>query len=328
KLKFQDVFIEPRVIHGLRYPWGWSWHYLDAAYAPRITGLILDGNTFKLNLRPGKKVGDTIEYDFMPKFSDITIENNAITFEVDSGFKIDLYRELGSNRIHIYGGLGINYPGREIPIALVDPLQSHCELITNLFGPETRTTILDHNDSIPEIDLIDSIASPQLFLILKEMNYNSENLYAEAIINVLGQSDTTPSSLHHGIQIEKEILSRLGIDTSSIAIYDGSGLSRFNRITPLAMIKLLYALYHSRYRDHFLAMLPYGGKGTLWYRFKQEGPKVRCKTGTIYGVSCLSGYLLDEKRKIAFTIMINDYLKDRKSIERWQEYLCRRFLTP
>ncbi|RKX69945.1 D-alanyl-D-alanine carboxypeptidase/D-alanyl-D-alanine-endopeptidase, partial [candidate division WOR-3 bacterium] len=110
-----------------------------------------------------------------------------------------------------------------------------------------------------------------------------------------------------------------------LAIYDGSGLSRFNRITPLAMVRLLYALYHSRYREQFLSLLPTGGEGTLWYRFKTEKNRIRCKTGTLYGVSCLSGYIL-KPRPIAFAILINDFLTPRRDIEKWQESLCRRYL--
>jgi len=322
----KDIFIESRSIHGFRFPWGWSWHYLDAAYAPRMTGLILDGNTFDLMISPGDSIGDSIRYDYGPRFNDIQIDNQAITFAPDSGWKIDLYRELGANRVHIYGGVGMEYQKKTIPISLIDPPSSHLQIVQNLFGNNHNVYILEKMDSLPDLKVTDSIVSLPLLIILKRMNYESENLYAEAIINRLSPSDTVASTLNGGINALKSLLARLRIDTSNTAIYDGSGLSRFNRITPLAMIKLLVAMYRSRYRDHFISTLPYGGEGTLWNRFKEEGTQIRCKTGTVYGVSCLSGYLLKDDRKIAFTIMINDLLGKRRSVEKWQEGICRKFL--
>lgn len=326
KNRINQITIESRAIHGFRYPWGWSWHYLDAAYAPRVTGLILDGNTFELKISPGEKVGDSIIYCFKPQYNDIFIDNQALTLEPDSGWRIDLYRELGSNRVHIYGGVGLDCHERNIPISLIDPISSHQEIIKKILGDGSRVRISTREETLPMIEVVDSILSPPLLIVLKRMNFESENLYAEAIVNALAKSDTVASTLNSGLSEMKHLLVRFGIDTTKIAIYDGSGLSRFNRLTPMSMIKLLITLYRSRYRDQFISLLPYGGEGTLWNRFKEEGERIRCKTGTIYGVSCLSGYILNDNRKIAFTIMVNDFLGKRSTIEKWEDETCRRFL--
>ncbi|RKX68473.1 D-alanyl-D-alanine carboxypeptidase/D-alanyl-D-alanine-endopeptidase, partial [candidate division WOR-3 bacterium] len=209
RFPIQRIFLHGRAIHGFRYPWGWSWHYLDAAYAPRLSGIILDKNTFELILKPGTEVGETINYTYRPQLNDILIVNRATTYPPDSGFKIDLYRELGANRVHLYGGIGLSSPDKKIPISLADPLQSHRELIARMLGCEVL--ILSGEDSLPELTTIDSILSPPLIEILHEMNTESENIYAEAILNRLANAETTRSTLNAGIQAEKNLLVRLGI---------------------------------------------------------------------------------------------------------------------
>ena len=80
-----------------------------------------------------------------------------------------------------------------------------------------------------------------------------------------------------------------------------------------------------------LASLPVGGiDGTLAARFTQPPCRGRiiAKTGHLHGVSCLSGYVLDEQRRarIAFSILVNRFRGPPTAAKDLQEALCRLLL--
>lgn len=108
-------------------------------------------------------------------------------------------------------------------------------------------------------------------------------------------------------------------------MYDGSGLSHLDRVTPEFMVNFLTKAYNSQIGKEFYNYLPASGmSGTISYRMggKLLG-RVHAKTGTLSGVSTLSGYLLTAKNhRISFSIMLNDLKpSDRYNARRFQDKL-------
>ena len=68
-------------------------------------------------------------------------------------------------------------------------------------------------------------------------------------------------------------------------------------------------MYQSQFRDSFISSMPFGGsKSTLKERLIEIGPDVRVKTGSLTGISCLSGYIFSRQYgPLAFSILINGY---------------------
>jgi D-alanyl-D-alanine carboxypeptidase/D-alanyl-D-alanine-endopeptidase (penicillin-binding protein 4) len=107
------------------------------------------------------------------------------------------------------------------------------------------------------------------------------------------------------------VLQRWGIEPGAMSLSDGSGLSRYNRIAPNAMARLLRAMWHhSQYRV-FLDGMPIAAvDGTLRQRLSgTPGEKnVRAKTGSLASARALSGYLTDGSGEtLVFSLMVNDY---------------------
>ncbi len=107
------------------------------------------------------------------------------------------------------------------------------------------------------------------------------------------------------------------MDTDTIFIRDGSGISHANLIPPVEISKLLFKIQQADWFPVFLQALPAAGYldrmvgGTLNERL--EGTNVQAKTGTIYSVSTLSGYVTTNQNKaLTFSIMINNLLHEEE----------------
>ncbi len=102
----------------------------------------------------------------------------------------------------------------------------------------------------------------------------------------------------------------IGIEPIEVELADGSGLSRHNRMTARAMTQLLSRMFFHRFGREFLLSLPHSGEeGLRWERRLATPPyrgNVFAKTGTINGVSTLSGYAKAASGKVyAFSILCN-----------------------
>jgi len=101
-----------------------------------------------------------------------------------------------------------------------------------------------------------------------------------------------------------------GVDDNDFFLYDGSGLSPDDEITPRALTRLLSYASRQSWGEAFKRSLPVAGvDGTLDHRFLNSRLKGRmwAKTGTLSEVNTLSGYVnTDSGRTLAFSIMVNE----------------------
>jgi D-alanyl-D-alanine carboxypeptidase/D-alanyl-D-alanine-endopeptidase (penicillin-binding protein 4) len=153
--------------------------------------------------------------------------------------------------------------------------------------------------------------SPPLHEILQVVNKVSQNLHAELTLREVGRVTRNVGSRAAGLAELSKFLAEIGVGKASYNFEDASGLSTMNLVSPAALVRLLHHMYLSEDRDGWLELMPIGGEdGTLDYRFRSPAThgRVRAKTGTLTGVSALSGYLdTASGRKLAFSIMLNNY---------------------
>lgn len=164
--------------------------------------------------------------------------------------------------------------------------------------------------------------------IKKVMNYLnkfSDNLSAENTLKILGSvMYGVPGTAANGLYVVKYYLSTIGIDTTKFSIVDGSGVSRYNLLTADQLVRLLAAVYKSRRIFPILYdALPIAGvDGTLTGRMNNtlaEG-NLHAKTGTLNGVSCLSGYVRTlDSELLAFSIMMQNFLTSPENYRRAQD---------
>lgn len=156
------------------------------------------------------------------------------------------------------------------------------------------------------VELAASDSAP-LSALVTTMNRWSDNYAAELLLKDLGALDAGPGSTEAGAAVVRAQLARLGVHPR---IVDGSGLSRADRATARQLVRLLERMRGRQPAgEAFAASLPLAGReGTLLKRMR-GGPargNCRAKTGTLIGVSALTGYCITAGgTTVAFSFLEN-----------------------
>ncbi|HEX8958449.1 MAG TPA: D-alanyl-D-alanine carboxypeptidase, partial [Solirubrobacterales bacterium] len=133
----------------------------------------------------------------------------------------------------------------------------------------------------------------------------SDNFFAETLIKLIGARFGGEGSTRAGARVVEGFARS---HRSGVHAVDGSGLTRGNRASPLQVVDLLEAMRESADGERFAADLALAGReGTVASRMRGTRAEGRCrtKTGTLTGVSNLSGYCFDaDGRVMAFSILM------------------------
>jgi serine-type D-Ala-D-Ala carboxypeptidase/endopeptidase (penicillin-binding protein 4) len=156
--------------------------------------------------------------------------------------------------------------------------------------------------------LLTSVSSPPMSTLIRLTNQPSDNFFAEMLLKGLGARFGGRGSSQAGAAVVRGTLGDLGVRPQRVI--DGSGLSRGDRTTPRAVVRLLDQLDRSAtLAAPFRNSLGVACRsGTLGGRMCGTAASGRCrgKTGTLSNVSALSGYCDLSDRKIAFSIIMNN----------------------
>ncbi|MGH3453796.1 MAG: D-alanyl-D-alanine carboxypeptidase/D-alanyl-D-alanine endopeptidase [Nocardioidaceae bacterium] len=142
----------------------------------------------------------------------------------------------------------------------------------------------------------------------------SDNAGAEILLREVGIATGRPGSFVGGVDGVREVLGGLGVPMRGIETFDGSGLSRANRVTLeslLAVLQVASDERHPELRDAVTRLPVAGYTGTLESRFIGDGADaglgvVRAKTGTLSHVHGLAGTVVDRDGvAVAFVALVD-----------------------
>jgi D-alanyl-D-alanine carboxypeptidase/D-alanyl-D-alanine-endopeptidase (penicillin-binding protein 4) len=154
-------------------------------------------------------------------------------------------------------------------------------------------------------DRVAIVRSPSLDRIVNTTDVYSDNFFAEMLMKLLGARIGGGGTTARGAAVVSDFAARIG---SGVHAVDGSGLTRSNRASPRQVVDLLLGMRGDPAGDAFIQDLALAGKeGTVDDRMHGTAAYGRCrtKTGTITGVSNLSGYCFNKSGRImAFSILM------------------------
>jgi D-alanyl-D-alanine carboxypeptidase/D-alanyl-D-alanine-endopeptidase (penicillin-binding protein 4) len=132
--------------------------------------------------------------------------------------------------------------------------------------------------------------------VVRSINKNSNNVMTRQLVYTLGAESTGgPGTRDNGVAVVRDLLTDRGIDTSTLMLQNGAGLSRDERASMQLFVDLLRAAYRSPYAPEFIASLSLGGlDGTTRSRFDESMPEsgvMHLKTGRLDHVSAVAGYV-------------------------------------
>ncbi|HEX5763333.1 MAG TPA: D-alanyl-D-alanine carboxypeptidase [Solirubrobacterales bacterium] len=153
--------------------------------------------------------------------------------------------------------------------------------------------------------LLAAVRSPTIERLAEATNVPSNNFYAETLIKLLGARLGGAGTTAAGAAVVERFARSLG---TSVQAVDGSGLTRANRARPWDVVRLLASMHGGEVADEFIQGLPSTGlEGTVADRMEGTAAYGRCrtKTGTLTGVSALSGYCFNRSgRVMIFSILM------------------------
>jgi D-alanyl-D-alanine carboxypeptidase/D-alanyl-D-alanine-endopeptidase (penicillin-binding protein 4) len=156
-----------------------------------------------------------------------------------------------------------------------------------------------------EAEAVAFVRSPTMEQLAEATNVPSNNFFAEMLLKLLGAGFGGRGTTSAGAAVVERFARGHG---SGVHAVDGSGLTRTNRASPRQVVALLQAMRASAAVDPFTQGLALSGReGTVANRMEGTAAAGRCrtKTGTLTGVSALSGYCFNRSgRVIAFSILM------------------------
>jgi serine-type D-Ala-D-Ala carboxypeptidase/endopeptidase (penicillin-binding protein 4) len=285
-----------------------------------------DAGSVIVEVQPSKKVGQHALISITPNNDYMKIVNNTKTVKSDGRNNIDIVREHGTNTINIVGTIPVKSAKITDWIAVSNPTCYALDLFKQSL--EEQGIVINgkvRRGTVPnKASLLSTHQSMPLSSLLVPFMKLSNNVHAETLIKEMGRVKTGEGSWDKGLEVLQSELLNFGVNTETLLIRDGSGISHLNLVPANEISKLLFTVQKKPWYNTFLHSLPVGGEkeklvgGTL--RHRMDHPmfkgKIKAKTGTLTSVSSLSGYVETRSgEELIFSILLNNLIDEEKGKE-------------
>ncbi len=308
-----NVLIDSSLAAVTPYPPGWLKSDLNYSYGAPIAPLMLDANRLTITVNPGSKVGEPALVEVDDGGGAIILTNLATTKASEQGCGVGLSLDQ-ENHLTVSGCVGLGQWAVQQRIAIKNPLSYAQGMIRSQLAKAHIT--LNGQVVLGKAPkgalLLATEYSRPLAQLMADTLKPSDNLYADSLyLHAAAKINGALLNWRQAQSVVKRFLQQqTGINLKQSTFTDGSGLSRYNLVTPKQTSDLLVFLYQRfPLAYEYIAALPISGRdGTLQKRLKSPAEKgfIRAKTGTMTGMNSLSGYLYTKNgHTLAFAFFIN-----------------------
>jgi D-alanyl-D-alanine carboxypeptidase/D-alanyl-D-alanine-endopeptidase (penicillin-binding protein 4) len=285
-----------------------------AAYRAPSGAVSVNHNLFVVRTAPGANAGDAGLAAVDPPVPGIVFTNSTKTVPgAARKLYADLKYEKGHIELEMKGEIGVDASAGRYEYPIDDPSRHAGEVLAFVFrerGIKLGRSRIKIGKPPDDARLLATHFSPPLSMLIRPINKFSNNFMAEQVLKTLAPR-SEPATFAAGLAAVKKALRELGVDLTGARVGNGSGLYDTNRYTPSQVTTLLRKMYGDfRYRAEFVSSLSVMGiDGTTRSRLQDSSAErwIRVKTGTLDGVSALSGYVGAPGREpIVFSLLFND----------------------
>lgn len=278
-----------------RYGEGWAWDDYNGSYQPELSPLPIYSNLLTANydknelwVEPGR---------FAP-----------IVSVGESKEKAELVRHERLNKFTFYPSPNLGKRKFDLPFIISDSLV--IRLLQDTLHKEVRMV---NTHSAPDAKFLYSTPADSVY---KVMMQESDNFLAEQLLMMCSGiiSDSLSSDPAIRFMQQNHFVSL----PDKVMWVDGSGLSRYNLITPRSIAGVWKLIYEKMPAQRLFPLLATGGiNGTVKNWYANDTPYFFGKTGTLANNHCLSGYLLTKSGKtLIFSFMNSNYLVSTSDVRR------------
>ena len=312
-----NIYGDVSMLDSLFWGDGWMWNDDPSTDFPYLTPLTINDNAVKVHIF-------STEVNRIPK---VTVEPATNFFKIENAAKtvIGLRTSLEITRDFVHRKNDIIVKGS------INQSDSIYNDEINVVYPDKYFLTLANEEieklGISFVGTIDISPLPKdakhLFTVKRKftdvitnLNKQSDNLSAEMTLRALAfKFYGKPATAENGVRLVDSLIAIAGMNPRNYRIVDGSGVSHYNLVsTELlnAVLKYFYLHQTELYKTLSQSFPLAGVDGTLKRRMKNTLAEnnVRAKTGTISGVSSLSGYVTTKsKHQLSFSLMIQNHVR-------------------
>ena len=312
---------------------GWMWNDVQWYFGAEVSALTVNSNETTITITSSTKANEPTAIKFDTAKDYFHVINDTKTASPGAPLTIGVTRGLSDNDVRVWGDFAAGGRSYSVRLSVHQPALWAAALLrealrgrgitvdgeARMIDARSRSNDEDKRGSSEGVELA-SITSKTLGEIVHSTNKESINLNAELILRTLGKErgtlapDPDPVKMRTrgddqaGTSVVRLWLERAGIPVATLALHDGSGLSRLDRITPDTTARLLAAIAKTPSANVFRDSLPVSGRdGTLRSRLNRVSGRILAKTGTLTYTNSLSGYATTaDNEPLAFSIICND----------------------
>jgi D-alanyl-D-alanine carboxypeptidase/D-alanyl-D-alanine-endopeptidase (penicillin-binding protein 4) len=314
---------------------GWSWDDLPDDYAAGVGALQLNEDAVRITVIPGAAASDTAGVSVAPSASGLSVDN-GVTTTAGGSASIAARRLPGSSVLSLRGTIPFGSAPIVTSVAVDNPTlffvsALRSALIANgidVGGPAVDIDDIRDAPARTETPTVITYRSPPLSALAERLMKASQNQYAETLLKTVGLSAGAATAAN-GRTAVQSILQSWGVAPGDLIQRDGSGLSRYDYVTPGALVTILAHVDRDpRLSGPFAASLPIAGRdGTLSSRMKGTAAEdnVRAKTGSMSNVRALSGFVTTaDGERVVFSIIANNFDAPAETINRTTDAIVAR----
>lgn len=304
------AFTEERFIPGIELD------NVGVAYAAPTGALSMNYNAVSVTVKPTKP-GLAASVDVRPENPHVRLENNCVTGddvqEKATAFVRTVKDDEGTTVVKVTGVIPPEHTGLVQRRRIYDPAEfaglQFSEALAEAVGRSTPLPVV-RAPTPEQAHLLKTHKSRPLFDIVKVAMAYSNNFVVEQVARTMSWKLTgDPASFEDASEVLGRYWETIGVTPRALVVENGSGLTRQGRFTAKAIVDLVSAAdLIQTPNSGLIAVLPVAGKpGTLRNRVLKARGRLRAKTGTLNGVSALSGVLTTNAGTpaLALSIMIN-----------------------
>lgn len=303
-----NIYLDDGALGGRDSGPGWMWDELNICYASPINSIMINHNCVNYTLLPNATLKPKTSADIANIINQATVSNNHPT-----SCPLDL-TTIGHNEYLLSGCMPKTSKSIDLSIAVSDPVRYTQKLIKQILSHNQisfKGQIIE-GQTLQGSKIVSTHFSKPLSELINTMLKNSDNQIAGILLKTIGAHFYhEPTNWAKSVEALKTILQQsTPLNLHHAIIVDGSGVSRYNLITPDQLSSLLSIVFNDKaIAKPYIESLPIAGKdGTLQDRMKNYQGKIYAKTGSMTGVESLSGYIQTKHHSVlSFVIMMNNF---------------------
>jgi serine-type D-Ala-D-Ala carboxypeptidase/endopeptidase (penicillin-binding protein 4) len=307
---------------------GWAWDDVLAYYASEFGALQFNEGAVSLTVAPSGRVGDPAVVIIEPASQYVAVSNRTVTTAPGGTTRIAVARDATGPGLVVTGEIAAGSDFFRRAVAIPNPTLFYLSAMRETLremgivveGPAMDADDLDSEDlSVRRAIPLFTYHSPPLREILPAMMKPSQNWIAETLLRTAGLEQGGVGNARTGAAVADSLFATWDLPTNR-RIADGSGMSRYNLVSPELLAGILTEMARVPEHELWVASLPIAGvDGTLARRMigtPLQG-NVHAKTGTLSGVRALAGYMTTRSgERIVFAALVNNHVRSAAAADR------------